>query len=62
MLGKHLWADKNAPLTTTTYSTQDSMLTRGSGHAPSPRPPAWNKLEIEHALCLWAFFSGCHCG
>ncbi len=24
MLGKHLWADKNAPLTTTTYSTQDS--------------------------------------
>ncbi len=24
MLGKHLWADMNAPLTTTTYSTQDS--------------------------------------
>ncbi len=24
VLGKHLWADMNAPLTTTTYSTQDS--------------------------------------
>ncbi len=24
MLGKHMWADMNAPLTTTTYSTQDS--------------------------------------
>ncbi len=24
VLGKHLWADMNAPLTTTTNSTQDS--------------------------------------
>ncbi len=24
VLGKHLWAEMNAPLTTTTYSTQDS--------------------------------------
>ncbi len=29
MLGKHLWADMNAPLTTTTYSTQEVMLGRG---------------------------------
>ncbi len=24
MLGKHMWADMDAPLTTATYSTQDS--------------------------------------
>ncbi len=40
MLGKHLWADMNAPLTTTTYSTQGCFNPSSSADVVSAVLPA----------------------
>ncbi len=43
MLGKHLWADMIAPLTTTTYSTQFEL---------SSYSTTWNKSSAPTAYCI----------